>query len=372
MNKKLSVLQAPRLRTGAAVATAVVLAFGLGACGDSGNGGSGSGDSSTSADGGSALLPEAEGTTQYPLTLDSPWGETSLEQRPERVAVLAGEHDGEYLSMLGVTPVFAPSDIEEMVWMQDAFPQEIENTAEVDWNEPPYEALAAAKPDLIVATFNIDQSKYDRLKTIAPVATVSGENGEPEAGETWEQRMTDVGEALDLKAAAEEKIGEQEETVAKVREDHPEFDGKTITYAVYYDTETGLNFNNVSGSNSEAVFSDMGFAENPNSSKFVNDPTVSNEKLPELDADVMLISDNSARGESASTINTIKDLDLYKNLPVVKNGHTVDYLNTIDGFEVDGEAHEGNVAWALHVAGPMGEVWATETLAPLLSDAIQD
>lgn len=366
-----------RIRTGAIAVAVLALALTLGGCGDAGQAGSGAGAGSAtgaaqqSGEAAGGLLPAAEGTTRYPLTLDAPWGETTLEARPERIAVLATDHDAEYLSMLGVTPVFAPADLNDNVWMKNPFPQQVETQTEVPWDEPPYEAIAATRPDVIVSTFNIDQAKYERLRSIAPVVTVSGTDGEPDAEETWQEKMTSVAEALDLSTAAGEAIGEQEAAVAAVRDEHPEFQDKTISYAVYYDTENGLNLNNAAGSNSEAVFADLGFARHPHAEDFVEDSVVSNELLSVLDADVMLISDNSTRGGTGeSSIDTVKDLELYQSLPVVQEGHTVDYLNRIDGFEVDGTYTEGNVAWALHASGPMAEVWAVQTLAPLLSDAL--
>ncbi|MDO4920143.1 ABC transporter substrate-binding protein [Kocuria sp.] len=359
-----------RRRLVPAVASGITLALVLGGCGSS-DSGSGTADSSAS-ESASSLLPQAEGTTQYPLTLGSPWGETTLEKRPERVAVLTADYDSEYLSMLGTIPVFAPDDVYDMVWMKNAFPQKVETLQEVPWGEPPYEAVAASRPDVIVATFNTDKAQYDRLKSIAPVVSVGGSGGREDQGETWRDRMLRVGEALDLRSAAERKITEHDEQLASLRAAHPEFTGRTVTYGVYYDTENGLNFNNAAGSNSERIFFDMGFEKNPNGEKFADDQKVSNEQLPLLDADVMLLADNSARqaGEK-STLRTITDLQLFKNLPVVQDGRTVVYQNGVDSYTVNGSTHDGNFAWALSESGPLAEQWAAQELAPYLSEAVQ-
>ncbi|MDO4920142.1 ABC transporter substrate-binding protein [Kocuria sp.] len=352
-------------------ASALALALVLGGCGAPGSDSAGGAEGS-SASQASSLLPQAEGATQYPLVLTSPWGETTLDKRPERIAVVTSDFDPEYLSMLKATPVFAPEDVMSNVWMNNAFPQKVENLKKASGDEPPYEAIAASRPDVIVATAFADKEQYDRLRKIAPVVSVGGKDGTEDPDETWQDRLTRVGEALDLKSAAEREIQNYDQRLAAVREDHPEFEGKTISYPVYYGTED-VSFMNSTGDTSEQVFSAMGFAKNPNSEKFVQDPTVSNEQLGLLDADVMLMSDNSVSqsGESSSSLNTVTDLQLFKNLPVVKNGRVVYLSNHKDSYTVDGKTHEGNVAFAMAHSGPLAQAWAAEQLAPYLSEALQ-
>ena len=63
------------------------------------------------------LLPTAEGITSYPLTLESPFGESVLEERPgERIAVIGG--GGELASALaiGIEPVIAGNA--ELAWLE--------------------------------------------------------------------------------------------------------------------------------------------------------------------------------------------------------------------------------------------------------------
>ncbi len=55
-------------------------------------------------------LPAAEGTTTYPLTLESPYGTGILEKRPERVAaIVPNAVDTEMLLALGVKPAAGPT-----------------------------------------------------------------------------------------------------------------------------------------------------------------------------------------------------------------------------------------------------------------------
>lgn len=148
----------------AAAAAALALAF-LTGC---------AGDPSEPGGAGAPQLPAAEGTTEYPMTLDSPFGATTLEERPERVAVVtAATYDSDALFALGVTPVLAPSTLERNAWLDPAAVAGVEtlwDAAAGDAVSP--EQVAASEPDLIVSLGSyedFDQAAFDQLSAIAPV-----------------------------------------------------------------------------------------------------------------------------------------------------------------------------------------------------------
>lgn len=63
-------------------------------------------------------LPAAEGTVSYPMTLDSPFGSTTLTERPDRIAVISPSTvDTDALVALGVTPVMAADTVELEPWI---------------------------------------------------------------------------------------------------------------------------------------------------------------------------------------------------------------------------------------------------------------
>ncbi|WP_287220865.1 hypothetical protein [Rhodococcus sp. (in: high G+C Gram-positive bacteria)] len=72
-------------RTRALVAAGAALLVAVTGCSSSQD--TASDDAATASD---TFLPEAEGTTTYPLTLHTPYGETVLEERPERIAIVGG------------------------------------------------------------------------------------------------------------------------------------------------------------------------------------------------------------------------------------------------------------------------------------------
>lgn len=348
-----------------------VLAVTLVGCGSQGGNPTQNPTQSTTAEqAGNDLLPPAEGRTQYPLTIDSPWGSSELKERPKRIAVLRSAHDAEYLSLLGVTPAVASGDVSEDVWMAGAFPKPIETNLEAyPLSEIPYEAIASTRPDLIVLTsFDLTEG-YDKLKAIAPV--VASPADDPTVSAPWQDRMRHLAKVLDLADAAEAAITRTEAEFEALRTNYPQFKDKSINYLVHYGAEYGLILQNRSGESSEQFFDQLGFAHSPIADQATQDG-LSNEAISSLDADLMVLADNTYDDESGtSEIGDITDLTLYQNLPVVQQGRTVVITNTLTGFKVgDGAETQGNLPWAIARTGPIGQLWAAKALAPLLVETL--
>lgn len=325
---------------------------------------------SVSTETGVDLLPPAEGVTQYPLTITSPWGSSELKERPKRIAVLRSAHDAEYLSLLGVTPALATSDLSEDVWMVDAFPHPVETIVDfVTLDSVPYEEIAKAKPDLIVfSSFDLTES-YDKLKAIAPV--VAAPEGDDDITAPWQDRLRHVAAALDLSKAAETAITKVESEFETLRSAHPEFQGKSINYLVHYGAEYGLILQNRTGESSEQFLDQLGFAHSPVADRAPQEG-ISNEFIGELDADLLILADNTFDdANGTSEIGEITDLPLYQNLPVVQQGRTLILTNTLTGFKVGDKETEGNLPWAIARTGPIGQLWAAKVLAPLLDETLR-
>lgn len=154
--------------------TATTAALALSACSPSSP--ANEAETANTAQGASALLPEGEGSTQYPLTLETPFGHTVLDKRPERVAVV---------SAVGV-------DTESLLALGAG-------------EEISAEAIAASEPDLIVnlqAYETFDQDRFNQLSRVAPVLYTDAEQT------TWQDVLTSLGETQDLRDAAASKIAD--------------------------------------------------------------------------------------------------------------------------------------------------------------------
>ncbi|WP_311356642.1 ABC transporter substrate-binding protein [Corynebacterium riegelii] len=309
----------------------------------------------------SSLLPAAEGKTTYPLTLESPYGETVLEERPERVAaIVPNAIDTELLLSLGVTPVLTSNFVSEGGYLEEHGSAELDTYEFMMGEDIPIEAIAASNPDLIVTVgwvpgYGELRDYYQQLSKIAPVVT------SPESSQRiipWQDSIRVLGETLDLSGAAEAVIAEHDELFAQVRADHPEFDGLTATWAIYYGPTNGLHYFSQPGSAPAAFLADLGFSENPNATEFVTDTKVSDELLSKIDADVLILGQSAAASEAE--MQELTGRDLFQNLGAVSSGQFVQLPPKTD----DG----GDLLWAITSGGPIGNAWAVERVVPQIAD----
>ncbi|MGO1974595.1 MAG: ABC transporter substrate-binding protein [Propionibacteriaceae bacterium] len=193
-----------------------------------------------------SLLPPAEGTTEYPLTLRTWAGETVLEERPERVAVVGFSANLDAMQALGASPVYTLGEAVEWPWRDVEWMSRIEVVDTATRSDPlNFEGIAASTPDLIIAVnFIEEQGDFDKLAAISPVLEaeqlVDGDKFE------WQDTQQLIGDALDLGAAAQEIIAEAERTIDGAAEAHPEFEGRTMTIAYDY-TDYGMEYYSVAG-----------------------------------------------------------------------------------------------------------------------------
>ncbi len=239
-------------------------------------------------------LPAGEGTTAYPLTLVSPWGKTTLQKRPERIAIATGANDLDNTLALGVTPVWADDWQASYEWTTAAGSKKIERRGEVT-DTIPVEDIAASKPDLIIAVqtdAGILEDAYPKLTTIAPVLTVE----KPSWDVTWQETVRLIGATLDLTKRADLVISDVDAKVTAAAQAHPEFRGKSLAFVLWLQGNEKLTFRSFQGSPTSELLAKLGFAEAPSASKFSRDNLfLSAENYALIDADVVLIASPKAQ-----------------------------------------------------------------------------
>ena len=178
-------------RAGIFAASSVILALGLTACGASSNSADPSADTSAKA---------AEDFT--PVTIENIYGETTIEEVPERIATISWVN-ADTLLALDTVPVGMDTDTYGMnennstAW-KDAALQE-QGAAIGSENAPvqykvgddiDYTGIAASKPDVIFAPYSgLKKEQYEKLQEIAPVVGPI----EPNYLTSWEQAAEAAG-----------------------------------------------------------------------------------------------------------------------------------------------------------------------------------
>lgn len=178
------------------------------------------------------LAAPALATAQdFPLTIETNYGTTTIDERPVRVATIDASGADDLLA-LGIQPVVIKywfGDYPRVVWpWADALLEEVPDY--VVRGDLDFEAILAADPDVIIALWsNITQADFDRLSQIAPVVAVPPGVGNYDL--SWDERALRLGLALGLEQEAEEKVEAIRDQLAEVAQSHPEWDGLTVSVA---------------------------------------------------------------------------------------------------------------------------------------------
>lgn len=218
----------PRFRTASVAAIAAALLL-TGCATTTTPTGSGSPESSASAD-------------AFPLTITHAFGETTITEKPERVATVSWANQEAALA-LGVVPVGMPA----VTWGDDdgdgVLPW-VETKLEELGAETPvlfdetegidFEAVADTQPDVILAAYSgITQEDYDTLSKIAPVVAY------PDVawGTTWQELTVINGTALGLRDEAEALVDDLTAHIAELVSAYPAVEGKTTLFSSFDATD---------------------------------------------------------------------------------------------------------------------------------------
>ena len=175
----------------------------------------------------------APASASFPVTIEHAFGETTITEAPKRVAAW-GWGSADATIALGVVPVAIPfqsygGDAKGVLpWIREALdargaavPTVLPDSAE----EPPYEEIAAAEPDLILAVYSgITKEQYELLSAIAPTVAYPGEAW----ATPWKDTISIVGTALGKDAEAAALLEDIDAQLAEQADAHPELAGTSV------------------------------------------------------------------------------------------------------------------------------------------------
>jgi len=207
-------------------ALSAVAVLSLAACG-------GTADTTSEADGGSASAEAA--ADAFPITIEHAFGETTIEEQPERVASVAWANHEVPLA-LGVVPVgmseatWGDDDGDGVLpWVEDTLgelgaetPVLFDETEGID-----FEKVADTTPDVILAAYSgLTQEDYDTLSQIAPVVAYP----ETAWGTSLEDMITINSVAMGMSAEGEELVADLQQQVTEAMAERPDLEGKSVMF----------------------------------------------------------------------------------------------------------------------------------------------
>lgn len=171
----------------------------------------------------------------FPVTIEHAFGETTIEEKPERIASVAWANHEVPLA-LGVVPV----GMSEASWGDDdgdgVLPWVEEKLTELDAETPvlfdetegiDFEGVADTQPDVILAAYSgLTQEDYDTLSQIAPVVAF------PDVAwsTSLEQMITMNAEAIGLPDEGEQLVEDLRTQSQEAFDAHPELEGTSVAF----------------------------------------------------------------------------------------------------------------------------------------------
>lgn len=270
----------------------------------------------------------SDSDAQYPITISHYYGETVIEEKPERIVTLGWENQDTPLS-LGVAPVGCSASNYGLATENHLHPWSDEAFAALGVNEPnvfndtdgfDYEAIADAQPDVILAAYSgMTEEEYHRLSEIAPVVTFQTAAWQT----TWREQTVLNAEGMGMREEGEEKVAEVENLIEEKLAKYPELAGKNTAFFWIDETDFSVFYAYLPTDPRANFLLDLGLTIPQSILDMADDETafsvtISHENANLLnDVDIMIVYG----GESL--VEVLQADPLMSTIPAVANGAIV-------------------------------------------------
>ena len=205
------------------------------------------------------IMPlSAQDEAAFPVTIEHKFGSTTIEAEPQRIVVLGYTEQDPYFA-LGAEPVairyWYGDESAIFPWAVEAADGVQPEVLNLTYGALNYEAILALEPDLISAIdAGISAEEYEVLSAIAP--TIAQYDEYLDFGMPWQETTRLVGTVLGKSNEAEALVEDIETRFQTIREENPQFEGKTVSVSYYL----GEIYGYYTDQDSRArFFTDLGF-----------------------------------------------------------------------------------------------------------------
>lgn len=252
-------------------------------------------------------------------------GKIEIPAHPQRVIGLFVEDE---MSALGVKPLMQYSS---GAYYQTYLEDYLTDVPKLDTAAFNFEAIMAAKPDLIILGFQgwAEGDAYEQLSKIAPTYVFTG--SEIQYPQNWKKNLLTVADLLGKSEQADEVIQKREAETKRANEQlQTAAKGKTVAMIRIHASEELRLYGGPGGQVGTALYGDFGLEPAPIVRKLAwgedkDIQTISMEIIPEIDADYIFLAVDEGREAQAKEL---QESSLWKKLPAVQQGHV---------FEVRGD-----------------------------------
>ncbi|MBO9567756.1 MAG: iron-siderophore ABC transporter substrate-binding protein [Cellulomonas iranensis] len=291
-----------------------------------------SGDPAATPTGGSS----AGASGDFPVTITSTFGDTTIESQPERVATVNwGNHDVPIA--LGVVPVgFAAQTYGDddgdgvLPWTYEALeglgatgddlPTLFDETDGI-----PMEAVNNVEPDVILGAYSgMTREDFDTLSQIAPTVSYP----KYAWGTSWKDMALIDGEAIGKKAQAQDLVDDVLAQIDAALAERPDVAGKTVAYA-WFDPSDPSTIGVYTPLDARVqLLADLGLENAPSVVDLAGDTDQFFVNLASEQADTLADADILVTYGDDSMLATLQADPLFSKIPAVARGSVVVLGNT--------------------------------------------
>jgi serine/threonine-protein kinase len=259
-------------------------------------------------------------------TLAHAHGSTEVAVAPRAVAAL-GPGDADAVLSLGVQPVALTAPNGRLPsWEQSALSGSPPVLSAIDTA-----AVAAARPDLIIATGDIDDATYGKLAAIAP--TITRPTDAANQGWNWQNQLTWIGRILGQQPRAEELIRSVRSLQGDLSNQNPGLRGKSIEAVRVSDTGVAEV---LTSSFAADYLESLGFRYNPDLARNPVDigttrPVTDLARIYQIECDVMVVIRTDSEAGRGGFAGLPKPFATYAGRMVI-----VDEPNAVAAFDDPG------------------------------------
>ena len=290
----------------------------------------------------------------FPVTIEHKFGETTIPAEPNRI-VSVGYTEQDDLFALGEAPIAIrpwAKAVPHGVW---PWAEDAANGAEpmvLGRGSLDFETIAELEPDLIIGIYaGITQEDYERLSLIAPTVAQPGDY--VDYATPWEEQTRIIGRAVGKAEEADILVKGVKDRFERTRAEHPEFQGKTVAAAFFWDGQVGAY---ASGEPRSRFFTELGFVipevyDEESGDAFY--ASFSLERIDLLDVDFLVWYWGTPEG-------------------ILDSEEIVRLRRTLDAHQEDREMIlTDRLRFALSFSSPLSLNYALDELVPALSERLQ-
>ena len=264
-------------------------------------------------------------TAAFPITIKHAFGETTIQEKPERVATIAwGNHDVPLA--LGIIPVGVSTAnygvLDEsglLPWTKEAFSKlgVLEPNLFNDLTAFDYEGIKASDPDVILAAYSgITKEEYDLLSQIAPVIAYPTAPWQT----LWRDQITQNAASLGMAKEGEDLVASLEDFVSQSVSAYPQISGKSAAFFYFNPADLGKFYIYLPTDPRAAFLTDLGFVVPESVTNLAKTSTSFAIEISAENSDVLNDVDVMVAYGNADLLKLLQTDPLLGQVEAIKNG----------------------------------------------------